>query len=217
MNSEIKILVVDDHQIIRDGIKSLLSDVGDINIVAESDSGKEAILVLEKISSEIDVVLMDISMPEMDGFTATKIITGLFPNIKVIALSIHNDESHISQMIESGVSGYLLKTVGVSELEDAIRKVVTGETYFTSEVANTMMSQFVKKKSTKLPIKGQRLSARELEVLKLISDGFTNPEIAEKLYLSTRTIDSHRRNLLQKLDKKNTAGLVRYAIEHGIG
>ena len=210
-------MVVDDHQIIRDGIKSLLLDVGDINIVAESDSGKEAILVLEKTSSEIDVVLMDISMPEMDGFTATKIITGLFPNIKVIALSIHNDESHISQMIESGVSGYLLKTVGVSELEDAIRKVVTGETYFTSEVANTMMSQFVKKKSTKLPIKGQRLSARELEVLKLISDGFTNPEIAEKLYLSTRTIDSHRRNLLQKLDKKNTAGLVRYAIEHGIG
>jgi DNA-binding NarL/FixJ family response regulator len=211
-NSIVKLLIVDDHKIIRDGIKALLNKAEGIEVINEASNGAEALEIVEASSSTLDMVLMDIRMPEMDGITATKQITDKFPNIKVLALTMHDDEPHIMNMLQSGASGYVLKTIGKQELVSAINKVASGQNYFAKEASNALLGYFSKKGSSKKKIISTKLTNREIEVLTLIADECTNNEIAEKLFLSTRTIDSHRRNLLQKLEVKNTAGLVKYAL-----
>ncbi|MDN5205059.1 response regulator transcription factor [Fulvivirgaceae bacterium BMA10] len=213
----IRILVIDDHQMVREGIKSSLSNAGNIEIVDEAQNGQEAIDKLKE--QTVDLVLIDISMDVMDGIEATKIITKQHPEVKVLALTMHDEESNIINMLQAGALGYILKTTGMKELMEAINTVSKGETYFTKEVSGTLMKQFMKKKveTSKSENKSvEELTKREIEILKLIADEFTNQEIAEKLFISQRTVDTHRRNLIQKLNVKNTAGLVRFAFRNNI-
>nr|WKN34599.1 response regulator transcription factor [Tunicatimonas sp. TK19036] len=215
----IDILVVDDHQMIREGIKASLQDIPDIQVVAEAANNKDALQKLRECP-EVSVVVMDISLGEgekEDGTETTRAIVQQFPHVQVLALSMHDEEAHITSMLQAGAIGYLLKDTDMDELVAAIRAVGNGESYFCRRVSNTMMNRFMQGK--KKAVQGnhacpEQLTKREREILKLIAEENTNPEIAEKLFISTRTVDTHRRNLILKLNVKNTAGLVRYAIKH---
>ncbi|MEQ9442993.1 MAG: response regulator transcription factor [Cyclobacteriaceae bacterium] len=212
----IDILIVDDHQMIRDGIKASLSDEPGIRVVAEAATSIEAIQKLSQ--SPVSVVVMDISLGEKeDGIQTTRQIVQQYPKVHVLALSMHDEEAHITNMLQAGAIGYLLKDTGMDELVEAIKTVASGESYFCKKVSSTMMHRFMKHKKTTSQLHGihpDQLTKREREILKLIAEEYTNPEIAEKLYISPRTVDTHRRNLILKLNVKNTAGLVRYAIKH---
>ena len=217
--STIRIMIVDDHQIIRDGIKSYLSIDPDIIVVQEAASAIEALSELEK-NADIDVIVMDISLGEGEGgIKITKTITERYKNIHILAMSMHDEGAHILHMLKAGATGYILKGQGMNELVEALKTVAVGENYFSKNVSETLMKQFTKKKNDS-PSKNKKplvqLTKREIEILKLITEEYTNQEIADKLFISSRTVDSHRRTLLQKLNVKNTAGLVRYALNHGL-
>lgn len=212
--ANVKVLLVDDHKIVRDGIKLMLESQAGIDVAGEAENGKEALSKLK--NTTIDLVVMDINMPEMDGVTATKAIKENFPDVKVLALTMSNDELHIRQMIQAGASGYIMKSAGRSDLNDAILTIMEGRHYFSDEATQSIMMDLVRgkgKSSTPEPI---HITDRELEILELIVKEHTNQEIAEKLYISSRTVDAHRRNLLQKTGARNTAGLVKYAFQHNL-
>lgn len=213
MADSIKVILVDDHKIIRDGIKALLADITGIEFVAEADNGADAVAKVDIY--DFDVVVMDINMPEMNGIEATKAIIDKLPNAKVLALSMHNDSAYITKMLQAGATGYILKGSGKEELVQAIENVANGKSYFSGEVSDKMMEQFMKNKSAP-QVKDDLLSRRELEILRFISDGLTNAVIAEKLFISERTVDSHRRNILQKLNVKNSAEMVKFAYTNGL-
>jgi len=214
----IKVVITDDHKILRDGLKALLSSNERIDVVGECTDGSEVLPFLEK--TEADVVLMDIKMSKINGIEATKQVLDKYPEIKVLALSMYNEEIYITKMLEAGASGYILKNTGEDELIKAIETVFNGEIFFSDDVTEVMMAKYMKK-STMIKTEEktrfvEELTRREREVLKLIVEEMTNNEIAEKLFISPRTVDTHRRNLLQKLEVKNTAGLVKMAIRHGL-
>ena len=214
----IKVLLVDDHSIIRDGIKAMLYGDDKIHFVGECSDGSEVVDFLSK--NDVDIVLMDINMPKMNGIDATKLVMDKFPGSKIIALTMHNEEGYITKILKAGAVGYVLKNTGKDELIEAIEQVYEGGTYFGSEVAEIMMARYLKNgskpKSSSSLVNVDDLTKREIEILKLITEEFTNIEIGEKLFISPRTVDTHRRNLLQKLGVKNTAGLVKFAIQNGI-
>lgn len=214
---KIRLLLADDHKIIRDGIVALLEDVEHIEIVGEAKNGRE--LIAQLIDNPADVVLMDINMPIMGGIEATEEITKRFPEVRILALSMYNEKSFITKMLHAGAAGYVLKNVGKEELVLAIETVRQGKSYFSEEVSMAMMSSFMSKKPSNAPVTFSpeiTLTKREIEVLRLIAQEMTNSEIADKIFVSPRTVDTHRRNLLQKIGAKNTAGLVRYALTSGI-
>lgn len=215
--NKIKILIVDDHPMIRHGIKSLLSDEPMLNVAAEANNGKEAVELVGK--ENFDLIIMDIKMPEMTGIEATEAILAKHDNVKVLAMSMYDEQRYIVKMLQAGALGYILKNTGKQELLNAIHTVMDGESYFSQEVSSIMMSQFMSRKSSSFADLAKpdiTLTKRETEIIRLISEELTNAEIADKLGISPRTVDTHRRNLLQKLDVKNTAGLVKYAIQHNI-
>lgn len=212
--AEIKLLLVDDHDIVRDGIKSLLEDEVGFVITAEASNGKEALEACREHS--IDLVIMDINMPEMDGIDATRQIQEQFPEIKVLALTMMDEDEHIRDMIEAGASGYILKSSGKEELVEAITTILDDRHYFSEDTARSVMMDLVKSSREKEDSDPAQLTDREIEVLELIVKQNTNQQIADQLYISIRTVDAHRRNLLQKTGAKNTAGLVTYAIKHNI-
>lgn len=212
--ANIKVLLVDDHKIVRDGIKLLLETQPGIDVVAEAENGKKALSKVKDL--HVDLIVMDINMPEMDGITATKAIKESSPDIKVLALTMSNDDLHIRQMIQAGASGYIMKSAGRADLNDAIHTIMDGRHYFSDEATQSIMMDLVRgkgKSSTPEPI---HITEREREILGLIVKEHTNQEIAEKLYISSRTVDAHRRNLLQKTGARNTAGLVKYAFQHNL-
>jgi DNA-binding NarL/FixJ family response regulator len=211
---KINILVVDDHKIVRDGILSLLQDEPDICVISQAENGKDALEKIPKVSPHL--VLIDISMPVMNGIDCTREITKKYPEIKVLALTMLNELEHIKNMLSAGAGGYLLKNSGKEELVTAIKTVVAGQNYFSTEVKDMIMMEMVKKKSSPGKIIGEKvpLTSRELDILELILQEFTNQEIADKLFISVRTVDAHRRNLLEKTGARNTAGLVKFAIEN---
>ncbi len=209
----VKIILADDHKMIREGIKALLSKTNHIQIVGEAGSGQQVLDLLQQQTA--DLVLMDINMPELNGIETTKIIRKTHPKVKVLALTMHNDDAHIISMLEAGTNGYILKTSDRATLEKAIEQVSANKTYFPPEVAQALLEHHLKLKRTSTRQSTVVLTNREKEVLYWIAEGLTNIEIAEKLFISKRTVDAHRRNLLDKLNAKNTANLVRYAIEHG--
>jgi DNA-binding NarL/FixJ family response regulator len=215
MMSNIRIAIVDDHEIVRDGIKILLEDEPGIDIIFEAENGKKAVKLCS--SNVPDIVIMDITMPEMDGIEATKIIKDANSDIKILALTMLSEDQHIRRMIKAGASGYILKSSGKEELLKAIKKIMNGQHYFSDDATQAILKELVSPE-----VKSSRQSEqvhitdREMEVLKLIVDEFTNQEIADKLFVSVRTVDAHRRNLLQKTGAKNTAGLVKYAIKSNV-
>ncbi len=214
----VRLLLVDDHKIIRDGLKALLLGEHGIDIVGECNDGNQVIGFLKK--NAVDVILMDINMPVINGIEATQLVTDNFSNIRVIALTMHNEDAYITKILKAGAIGYVMKNTGKQELLTAIRKVVKDGNYFTEDVAKIMFSKFMKKnmppKQNNVLITVDDLTRREVEILQLIAEELTNNQIAERLFISPRTVDTHRRNLLQKLSVRNTAGLVKFAIQNGL-
>ncbi len=204
----LNIVIADDHKIFLEGLTSLLEDLKEIKIIATAADGQEVLEILEK--NKVDVVITDINMPGMDGMKLTKEIKKKYPDIKILALTMHNEASIISTMIKNGISGYLLKDTGKEELLDAIIAVAAGETFFSNEVKSTLLSG--KKRSTS---SRPDLSDREIDILKLIAAEFTQQQIADKLFISPHTVIFHRRKLLHKFDVKNTAGLIKAAADKG--
>lgn len=210
----IRILLVDDHTVVTQGLRLLLQDVTDIAIIGEARNGQEALDIIAK--SAADVVLMDIEMPLMDGIKCTGLMQQRYPEVKVIAISIYADYPHVQAMIKAGAKGYLLKNCGKQELEQCIRKVHGGGTFFSDDLTDTLLSgmqgKTIKKDGQYLP----SLSRREKEILRHILDEATTGEIAEKLFITVGTVETHRHNMMNKLGVRNTAGLVRMALTHGL-
>jgi len=206
-----RVLIVDDHQVVLDGIQSMLEQEGSISITGKLINGPDALEFLK--TNPVDVALIDINMPGMDGIELCKAIRKKHPEIRVLALTTFNEVSFITNMMKSGASGYLLKNTTKEELITAIKTIQQGEQYLAREVQEKLISaSFGKKDSTFIP----KLTRREKEVLKLIMEEFTTKEIAEKLFISTATVETHRLHLLNKLGVRNTAGLVKVAIEKGL-
>ncbi len=217
MNQKITILIVDDHPIVRDGLKLLLNKQQDFSVVGEAGDGSEAIAKTRLFKPII--VLMDVSMPGMSGVEATTQICQKFEYTKVIALTMIEESGYVGKMIEAGASGYLLKDTSGEDIIKAIRRVAQGETYF-SQKAYELIGQYMSKSAaTTIGPADDRLDTltkRELEVLKMISNGMTSQDIDKKLFLSPRTIETHRANLMHKLNIHSTAGLIRYAFDHNL-
>ena len=205
------IVLVDDHQIFRSSLKSLISNEKIGVIIGESSNGKEFLQLLE--TNIPDLVLMDIDMPVMDGSEATRIAVEKIPDIKILALSMFGDENHYYKMVNAGVKGFLLKTSDIKELENAIIKVTSGENYFSNELLRKIINDFGKNSFSHNPEKSL-LTEREMDVMKLICNGLTNEEIAEKLHISSKTVKGHRANLLAKTESKNTPSMIIYAIKN---
>jgi DNA-binding NarL/FixJ family response regulator len=212
MNNSIKIIIVDDHTIFRDGIKSVLSQIENFQILGEAETGKKFLEILGLIIP--DIVLMDISMPEMDGIEATEKALAKYPNLKIITLSSYSDHIYYYKMIKAGVQGFVLKTSGKADLEKAINAVYKGDNYFPQNILKNLLFKISTKGVNSLSNIEIQISKRETQVLQLICQGNTNNEIADKLCISPKTVDNHRTNLLSKTSTKNSAHLVMFAIKH---
>jgi len=214
MNQKTKVFLVDDHDMFREGVKLLLSGNETTQVVGEARNGKE---FLQQIGhTPTDVVLMDISMPEMDGIEATKQIQAINPNLKILALTMFGDEKYYYQMIQYGIKGFVLKSSGISELMKAIDEVAVGRNYFSAELLYKLINTIQSSKQVEDKVDNDKLSKREVDVLKLIATGLSNDEIAEKLNISASTVKTHRTNLLSKTQCHNTASLMMFAIKNKI-
>lgn len=216
----IRVLLVDDHQIVRDGLRSLLGKQMDIEVVGEAENGREAIAMARELSPQ--VVVMDIGMRELNGIDATRALQSEYPDVKVVALSMHSDRRFISEMLSAGASGYLLKDSAFDELAAAIRAVNDGRTYLSPGVTGTVIDDYVRRVAGGAPaesapsVPGKTLSPREREVLQLIADGLSTKEAASRLHLSVKTIETHRRQIMDKLGIYNIAGLIKFAVREGL-
>ena len=211
--SKIKIIIVDDHQLVTDCISLFLKDSEEVEVIGVAHSGQEALKLLKE--QRPHVILLDISMPEMTGIEATEIIKKQYSEIKVLILSMHSDYNNISDAIDAGADGYVPKDVASEELVDAITTVNNDKNYFHTSISDEIIKNYAtkrKKSTTLLP----QLTKRELEVLKLFAEGYNNNEIADKLFLSVRTIESHKNHILQKTNMKNSVELIKFAIKNKI-
>jgi DNA-binding NarL/FixJ family response regulator len=209
-----KILIADDHQLFRFGLISALKEFDFITKIQEAENGRE---VIEEIAKEnYDVILMDINMPVLNGTDTTRVIKRDFPEVKVIALTMFEDQKHVIEMIESGASGYIIKNTNGGEIKNALLKVMNNELYFSRQISESLIASLVHKHKTRKNQYNELISNREKDILYLICHEYTSREIAESLYLSEKTVDWHRLNLLQKTHSKNIAGLVLFAIRCGI-
>lgn len=208
----IRLLIADDHQMFIDGVLAMLQSEEDIEVVHTVRNGLDAIVKMRE--SSVDIAILDITMPGMGGLEAAELIQKEFLDVKVLLLSMHDERRYIQQALEVGVSGYILKNADRSEFLQAIRTLVRGRSYYSGEVTEAIMRSNVE--SDEKANSQVQLTSRELEVLQLIAQEMTNEEIGEKLFLSVNTIKSHRKNLLSKLEVRNTAGLVLYAVKHDL-
>ncbi len=211
---KIKILLVDDHQILRDGIRSILKGHRDIEVIGEASNGRTAIKLVDELKP--DVVIMDISMPDMNGIDATKRIKEKHPDVKIIALSMHHDRQFLSEIFRAGASGYLIKDSAFDELEQAIRFVMDGKSYINPQIASLLIDSIIKQTPTPSHHGLSLLTERERQVLQLIADGKSTKEIAAELKVSTKTVESHRRQVMGKLNIKSVAELTKFAIREGL-
>ena len=207
----LRVLLADDHVLVRAGIHSLLNQLDGIDVVGEASNGREALELVEM--HRPGVVLMDIDMPELNGLDATARIVSRFPSVRVIILSVHGTEEHVLQALRAGAAGYLLKNISPAELDQAIRSVNEGNNHITDSVAKHVVARLVEGAKVGSP---DRLTLRQREVLQLVAEGNTSKEIATKLGISVKTAESHRAEIMQTLGIHDTAGLVRYAIRLGI-
>lgn len=214
---KIRILLADDHTLIRRGIATLLQSMKDFSIVGEAEDGEDAVHKTGELRP--DVIVIDLSMPKLSGIEATKIIKKRYPETNVLVLTMHENEEYVYQILKSGASGYVLKSAGRNELAAAIRATAKGEKFFSPKISQLMADGYVKRveqRTSDSPKGDVPLTRREREILTLVASGLTNQQIADQLFISPRTVDTHRTNIMQKLAIHDLANLVRYAIEHGI-
>jgi len=210
----ITILLADDHKITREGLRSLIDKQGDMEVVAEAEDGRTTVSLVRELLP--DVVIMDVSMPDLNGMEATRQITGELSNVKVIALSMHSDELFVTEMLKNGASGYLLKDCAFEELEHAIRAVVAGQRYLSPFISEVVVNVYLQSLS-KTGFSGSGvLTDREREVLQLMAEGKSTKQIALKLHISIKTVETHRRQIMDKLDIHSVAELTKYAIRKGL-
>ncbi|WP_281631419.1 response regulator transcription factor [Flavobacterium luteolum] len=210
--NKIKLLIADDHTMFLQGIISLLEQESNINVIDKAVNGIEALEIIKR--GIVDFIILDISMPKMDGIELSKILKKQYPHVKILIVSTHSNVMIVSRLIRIGVNGYLLKNAEKEELLKAINTIASGENYFTEELEEKHLinSKKIEKQVSALT----ELSSREKEILVLIAQEYNTAEIAEKTFISLNTVNTHRRNLLSKLNAKNTAGLVKYAVENGL-
>jgi DNA-binding NarL/FixJ family response regulator len=209
----LRLLLADDHAIVREGIRSCLSRFPDFKIVGEAATGRETLRLARELQP--DLVLMDINMPELTGLEVTEILRREMPGLKILTLTVHNHREYVLQIVRVGATGYILKDASPTELVTAIRKVAAGEAYFSPEVAGFVLNDYVSHSGAAAP-GSEKLSERERQVLALIAEGLSNKEIALQLDVGVRTVETHRERIMRKLDIHNVAGLTRYAIAQNI-
>jgi DNA-binding NarL/FixJ family response regulator len=215
--STIRIFLVDDHQLVRDGIKALLMSSGEVSILGEASTGKEC---YEKIAGEQpDILILDISLPDTTGIDITRKVSELYPSMKVLILSMYTNEDFIFNAIKAGAKGYLPKNTSREELLEAIRTIYEGDEFFSDSISRIMLKSYVRiaKDEDQSPLGGPvPLTTREIEILKLFAEGFINKEISDQLDISIRTVETHKNHIMKKLELKSTVDLIKYAIRNKI-
>ncbi|MDX9769654.1 MAG: response regulator transcription factor [Tenuifilaceae bacterium] len=217
MKAKISLALVDDHHLVRDGIKSLIEGVEHIDVVIEASNSDELLAKLEEVEPQIAIV--DISLPGLSGIEITKILSSRYPNLKVIILSMHTTQEFIFNAIKAGAKGYLPKNITQIELVDAIDGVNAGNEYFSKEISEIILKNYLKQIKNPDRVdeyQEQKLTSRESEILKLVAEGYSNQLIADKLCISVRTVESHKNHIMQKLELSSTVELVKYALKNKI-
>jgi len=214
MGGRVKVLVVDDHAVVREGIKMVLGSDPELEVVGEASSGEEAIEKVREL--EPSVVVMDIGMPGLSGFEATRRIKQSHPDVKVLALTVHDSEAYVFQMLQAGATGYVVKRAPAADVISAVKEAYRGEAVLHPSVAKLLIRDYLSRVEKGEEASYDLLSDREREILKLIAEGETNKEIAEMLFLSIKTVQAHRANLMRKLGMHDRTELVKYAIRKGI-
>lgn len=206
MTNKTRVIIADDHEIFRKGFAMIIGTFDDIELVGEASNGQEFLDMIEK--TESDLVFMDIKMPVMNGIDATRLAMERFPDLKIIALSMFGEEKYLQSMMEAGAIGFLLKNVKREELDIAIKLYLDGKNYYSEELLTFFTKKYISNKPD------ADISKRELEILQLVAQGFTNQEISDKLFISLRTVEGHKTNLIQKTGSKNIVDLLIYAIKN---
>jgi len=209
----LRIFLADDHVVMREGLRSLVNAQADMDVVGEADNGRTTLSKARELQP--DVIVMDVSMPELNGIQVTERLKRAYQKIKVLVLTAHDDSGYLRQLLEVGASGYVLKKAAAEELINAIRVVATGGVYLDPALAGKVVSGYVGKRRLRGAPRGHDLSERETEVLRLVAWGYTNKEIAAYLSLSVKTIETHKANLMEKLELKSRVEVVRYALRQG--
>lgn len=211
---KIKVVVADDHTILRQGIKALLGNQEGIEVVGEAKDGREAIKTTEELSP--DVILMDIAMPGLNGLEATRRIKKKFPKIKVVVLTMHANEEYIFQILNAGADGYLVKETAFQDLISAINAVHRGEAFMSPSISKKIMTDYIQRAQGEEKVGFDTLTTREREILQLVAEGNSNKKIAEALFISPKTVETHRAHIMDKLNIHDRAGLIKYAIRKGM-
>jgi DNA-binding NarL/FixJ family response regulator len=215
MTTSKKIMIVEDHQLLREGLKTMISTFENIEIAGEAQDGLEAIRKVRKIQP--DIILLDLSMPKMDGISVMKEVKSQFPDIKIMALTIHEVDHHVLEAFDAGAHGYCIKNACLKELEVAIKSVLEGKRYVSPGITGNILQGYIEgQKKLKEKSTWDTVTQREREILKLIAEGYLNKEIAQFLNISVKTVEKHRSNIMKKLDLHNVASLTAYAIEKGL-
>jgi DNA-binding NarL/FixJ family response regulator len=209
----IKVIITDDHQMVVDGLKSILGQFTDYKVITTASNGRELLQKLEIL--EADIVLLDIDMPVMNGIEALKEMQKRFPKVKTIILSMHDEKSLVKKMSDIGAKGFLFKNSDADVLLTALNRVVNGQEFFEESDSSIVIRNELSGSSMPFDDKKSLLTEREIEIIQLVATGLSNKEIADRLFISPRTVDTHRTNLMRKLEVNNVAGLVRYAIQNG--
>ncbi|MGE0567081.1 MAG: response regulator [Bacteroidia bacterium] len=212
----IKIAVVDDHKLFRDGMKALLKDYEDLHVVFEASNGKELFDELLKRKRPLDIIILDVEMPVMDGFEVLKKLKTCYPEIMPLVVTMHNEDHLIFELVELGAKGLLLKSADIEQVVDAIYNLKAGELYFNDEISQRVIKKLVKKEHIKRSPFNPLLSEREKMIILLICEQCTNKEIGDRLFISERTVETHKRNIFEKTKSKNSAGVVLYAVRTGL-
>jgi two-component system response regulator NreC len=209
-----KILIVDDHRILREGLRSLINGIPKMEVIGEADNGREAVQIAAE--KRPDVVIMDVNMPDLNGIEATRLLLKEQPTVKVIGLSMYSDKRFVTGLLRAGASGYILKSGAFEELAMAINTVMAGDIYLSPKVAGVVVEDYVGKMAAGEKVLQAVLTAREREILQLLAEGKSSKEIASSLHVSEKTVHTHRQNIMEKLDIHSIAELTKYAIREGI-
>ncbi|MFH0866621.1 MAG: response regulator transcription factor [Bacteroidota bacterium] len=212
MEANLRVMIVDDHEIFRKGLAMVINKAKNAKVIAEAGNGQEFLDIIEK--EKVDLVFMDIEMPVMNGIEATRTALQKYPEMKIVALSMFGEEEYLQQMVDAGVKGFLLKNIGKEDLYRAMQLISEGKNYFSEELLLFFTRKYIQ--PPKQETSDINLTKRELEILQLIAEGFTDSEIADKLFISQRTVNGHRASLIAKTGSRNTVNLLTYAIRNGL-